>query len=306
MSIQAVSWVLDYSESRLAARLVLTSIANHADKYGKNAWPSVATIAQESRISEREVQRSLPELVNLGELVIEANAGPHGTHFYHLPKMPGVTICHPQGVTSGPIGVTIGRKRGDQLSPEPSFNRPIKQPSKSKPSAEAKNASSGNKPDFQLTAPPEKDTRYKSFLEILFKFYDWTKQKVPMYAADFDQLKKFLGACPTLTEQEFKTWLGNYARSDEVNLATAPRSLLPKLGTYAPGPLNKYGRPKDAEVEPESKDARIARKNRELLDRFAAKEGVIDEGGSTVLEGTNGRDTVFVGQHSRALLSGGS
>lgn len=123
LSIQAMSWVFEHSESRLAARHVLLSIANHAKSDGTGAWPSTTTIARESRLSRREVQRSLRELIDLGELTIELGAGPHGTNLYSIP---GVTTCRPpapigrQGATSTPPK----RDFGDQMSPEPSLREP--------------------------------------------------------------------------------------------------------------------------------------------------------------------------------------
>lgn len=62
MSIQAVAWVLENSEAEKSARLVLLSLANHADKDGTKSFPAVATICQESRLKERAVQYALREL----------------------------------------------------------------------------------------------------------------------------------------------------------------------------------------------------------------------------------------------------
>ena len=89
MSVQALSWVLDNSESEHAARLVLISIANHCDKFGHNAWPSVGSIASESRLCERVVRSAIVELENAGELKVLRGAGPHRTNLYSLPKMQG-------------------------------------------------------------------------------------------------------------------------------------------------------------------------------------------------------------------------
>jgi hypothetical protein len=89
MSVQALSWVLDNSESEHAARLVLISIANHCDKFGQNAWPTIATIGSEARLCEREVRQSLRELEALGELLTINAAGPRRSNLYALPKMQG-------------------------------------------------------------------------------------------------------------------------------------------------------------------------------------------------------------------------
>lgn len=89
MSIQAIAWVLEESESEGLARLVLLAVANHADAQGWNAWPSVAQIGVEARVSRRTVFRAIEELVELGELSITHSGGGRGlTSHYHLPKLP--------------------------------------------------------------------------------------------------------------------------------------------------------------------------------------------------------------------------
>jgi hypothetical protein len=87
--VQAISWVMDHSRSRLGARLVLLSIANHAHADGTGAYPSKATIGREAGLSPRQVQRLLPELVALGELEVAEGKGPGGAHLYTLPDVAG-------------------------------------------------------------------------------------------------------------------------------------------------------------------------------------------------------------------------
>ena len=102
MSVQAISWVLEQSESRLSARHVLISIANHAKSDGTDAWPSVATIARESRLSVSEVHSSLRELQELGELSVDRAAGPHGCNLYTLQRMQGAESVGVQNKESTP------------------------------------------------------------------------------------------------------------------------------------------------------------------------------------------------------------
>jgi hypothetical protein len=120
MSVQAMSWLLDHSEARLAARLTLISIANHCDSKGENSYPSVGLIAREAKISTREVQRALHILVEIGELQVEFGAGPRGVHLYSIPAVrgdklspPGVTF-RTEGVTNPTLEVTNPTKRGDK------------------------------------------------------------------------------------------------------------------------------------------------------------------------------------------------
>jgi Helix-turn-helix domain len=87
MSIQALVWVIEHSQSRLADRCVLISIANHCDRDGDNAWPSIQTISHEAKLSVRQVQGSIARLSKMGELRVARNRGPHGTNLFSLPRL---------------------------------------------------------------------------------------------------------------------------------------------------------------------------------------------------------------------------
>ncbi len=130
-----MAWVLEESESRLGARHVLISIANHAKADGTGAWPSIATIAHESRLSEREVQLAIPKLEALGELRVDRGVGPKGTHLYSMPLIARGEKSTPQGGEKpSPHGVKDPQERGEGFSPEPPLNRP-KEPSNKRPSS---------------------------------------------------------------------------------------------------------------------------------------------------------------------------
>lgn len=68
-----MSAVLHHSRSKGTDKLVLLGIANHYGDGG--AWPTVATLARYANATERTVQRSLSNLVKLGELGIDRQAG---------------------------------------------------------------------------------------------------------------------------------------------------------------------------------------------------------------------------------------
>src|SRR5690606_34671307 len=103
---QAMTWVLTYSEARLGDRLVLLSIANHANSYGDEAWPSIDTLAEESRMSARQVQRAIQRLQKTGELEVHRGAGPNGTHRYRLPLFAELAM-----------GDKLSPRKGDRMSP---------------------------------------------------------------------------------------------------------------------------------------------------------------------------------------------
>lgn len=108
-----MSWVFDQSRASLGARLVLQSIANHADKRGGNAYPSIETIAEESHLSTRQVMRCIAQLEELGELAVYPRATTklaraRGKHnLYGMILMPGYEP--PEGLAQ--------RSPGDKMSP---------------------------------------------------------------------------------------------------------------------------------------------------------------------------------------------
>jgi hypothetical protein len=71
MSVQAMSWVFDHSETVGGARLVLLAIANHHNRETGTAFPSYDTIAREARLSRSAVRRAVERLEASGELLVE-------------------------------------------------------------------------------------------------------------------------------------------------------------------------------------------------------------------------------------------
>lgn len=78
LSIEAMSWALDQPIGG-TSKIVLIGIASHADKYGRNAWPSVPTLSTYANVDARSVQRALTDLINRGYLEREFQAG--GTRY---------------------------------------------------------------------------------------------------------------------------------------------------------------------------------------------------------------------------------
>ena len=70
-----MAWVWHGSKAKGTTRLVALAIADHASDDGKNAWPSVARLAQMCACSEATVRRAIKELQDLGELHVEHQAG---------------------------------------------------------------------------------------------------------------------------------------------------------------------------------------------------------------------------------------
>lgn len=110
MSVHVLSWVLRESTAELGDRLVLLVLADHAREDGTSAWPSLETIAHQSRLSERQARRCLRNLEASGEIV-ETGRSRKGTHIYSFPKYRGDNMT-PQGGTSATSG-------GDNMTPDP-------------------------------------------------------------------------------------------------------------------------------------------------------------------------------------------
>jgi hypothetical protein len=77
MSIQAVAWALD-QDLPGKAKLILVSIANHADHTNGYCWLRTETIAKEASTPERSVYRYLGALVRNGYLRKEQRKGKDG------------------------------------------------------------------------------------------------------------------------------------------------------------------------------------------------------------------------------------
>lgn len=131
-----MAWALSEPTTAGTDRLVLLSLANHANEIGQS-WPSVATIAREANVSERAVQRSIASLKKAGLVAVLTNAAPderiprdRRPNLYRILRKRGDAhgTPTPDGVTDEtPRGVTPVTERGDasdtQTVSEPSVKR---------------------------------------------------------------------------------------------------------------------------------------------------------------------------------------
>lgn len=135
MSIQAVGWVLSFSNSKSLARLVLISIANHLGNDSYECWPSYQLIAKEAGVSRSTAAKFIPKLVELGELSLTKRHTPDGDWDSNCYRMPIFEEREKQGVvvrntntqsverTQGvrPIRTQVYTKDGLEPSVEPSI-----------------------------------------------------------------------------------------------------------------------------------------------------------------------------------------
>lgn len=157
MSIEAITWALENADipsptptgmpSAPALTVVLLGLASHASRHGRDAFPSVRTLAHYARLSERQVQRCLSALVQLGLIRLGDQSRVAATITredrrptnYDLTMAPGDSSSpRPprRGDTRAPHGVTARHGRGDAhvtravLEPrnEPAARRPAIRP----------------------------------------------------------------------------------------------------------------------------------------------------------------------------------
>lgn len=130
MSIKVISWVREHAPTENPAELcILYSLADRANDDGQGCWPSVATMAEESRCSERTVQRHLRNLEQRG-LIMRGDQ--RMVERYRADRRPivwdlnlsltredagcqSVMPSQSRGDKSGTNGVTNGASRGDTV-----------------------------------------------------------------------------------------------------------------------------------------------------------------------------------------------
>lgn len=143
MSIKVMTWVWDHSTAVGTELLMLLAIADHASDDGRDAWPSIKTLARRTRLGERTVQRVLKRLADEGQLIIYPGGGRRSNH-YEIPMTSDSTELstplsdrHPRqndtGYTSSAYSRQIDGAAPSQpcqstpdtaMTPEPSSNRP--------------------------------------------------------------------------------------------------------------------------------------------------------------------------------------
>lgn len=122
MSIQAVAWVLDHSESKGYARLVLISLANHYNGKTGQCNPGQRAIAREAGISPGSVPPQIRALVELGELEVAEEGGPRKTARYSLPFMGAQELSAERSGaerSARPKAERSARRRAEQNRKEP-------------------------------------------------------------------------------------------------------------------------------------------------------------------------------------------
>lgn len=121
MSIKVMTFVWEHSHHKGSVLLTLLAIADFASDDGTNAYPAIATLAEKTRMTERNVQIVLKKLETSQELTMQRNAGPHGCHIFAIPLKHEVQNV--QGEKFSGVKSFQGEKYGSAgvkgLSPDP-------------------------------------------------------------------------------------------------------------------------------------------------------------------------------------------
>lgn len=86
MSVQAITWALDFECGNPVAKLVLITLANYADA-NCEAWPSQALLAKQCGVSPRCIRENLVRLEMVGAILREERRRKDGSQMsdlYHL------------------------------------------------------------------------------------------------------------------------------------------------------------------------------------------------------------------------------
>ena len=113
--------IWERSDLDQAETLVALALADHANDNGL-CWPSIDRLAEKSRMSRRQTQRTIRQLEAKGVLFVDRSKTGRGhTSTYRLSKGDNQTPLPEQRVTSRAERVTSTTRKGDTaMSPESS------------------------------------------------------------------------------------------------------------------------------------------------------------------------------------------
>lgn len=217
MSVQSMSWALEQRDIVDAtARYVLLVLANYADKNGRGAFPSSASISDDTGLSIRTVKYKLDHLLEIGVIRL-GNQAIAGAYIDRHDRRPTVyDLCVERGAPAAPgserganddttgcssrhNGVQTTTERGAGAAPNPSINHQgtIKEP---------------KQPVADAPAAPKKDP----------KFDPMTAKPANVSAsvwADWCQHRREIGKRLTKTtcERQAKTLAGHHAPDAVIN-----------------------------------------------------------------------------------------
>jgi DNA-binding MarR family transcriptional regulator len=135
VSIQAMAWAIEQQEvTDPVTQLVLLCLANYAGAMGQNAYPGIARLARDTRLSERAVQKHLRKLEQMSIIttsgIAPSRADKRPRNYQILMSSrgaPNAPRLSATGCTKRPDGVNVVQERGERGAPNPS-QRSVREP----------------------------------------------------------------------------------------------------------------------------------------------------------------------------------
>ena len=130
MSVQAITWALDYAAGSVTEKVLLLVLANYANEFGVS-WPSQKTLADQTALGERTVRRVLADMEHRGvirRIVRRRGNGSRQSDMILLSAFEGRKPAPPGMLDDGPDGTEIDAPdqpaNGDNRPIRPLDNRP--------------------------------------------------------------------------------------------------------------------------------------------------------------------------------------
>jgi hypothetical protein len=128
MSVQAITWALDYAAGSVTEKVLLLVLANYANEFGVS-WPSQKTLADQTALGERTVRRVLADMERRGvirRIVRRRGNGSRQSDMILLAAFEGRKPAPPGMLDDGPDDVPDGAKSGPSDQPANGDNRPMR------------------------------------------------------------------------------------------------------------------------------------------------------------------------------------
>ena len=130
MSVQAITWALDYAAGSVTEKVLLLVLANYANEFGVS-WPSQKTLADQTALGERTVRRVLADMERRGvirRIVRRRGNGSRQSDMILLAAFEGRKPAPPGMLDDGPDGSENDPSdqpaNGDNRPMRPLDNRP--------------------------------------------------------------------------------------------------------------------------------------------------------------------------------------
>lgn len=120
MSVEATAWVLRHKVGDTVAKVVLWGIADHADRYGTNSYPSQETLAEYAEVTRRTVVSKIHWLAENGWIEVERRSSREGrkSNMYSI-----LGMQQSEGI-SQPLSAKTPQQSEEAASQEPSLEPP--------------------------------------------------------------------------------------------------------------------------------------------------------------------------------------